>query len=157
MPKYVVHKVLPYFFGAVICVLLVLYPAHLLGYLDPIPYQSVIVRSVESSGNSVEIRADFVKRRCEFKRMVVVGTGLAGTSRPLPYTDIDEREGDDINRMAGAQTLRLSVNVGGRGFDELQIKTRHACGEKKDADGRIVEQGTIVDKVFATIPLTGKG
>lgn len=142
MPKFVSQKVIPYVFGAVICVMLVLYPAYLLGYLDPIPYQSVVVKSVDKVDGRVEIRADFVKRRCQFDKLAVVGIGLFGASPPLEWSDLDARKEDEINRMAGAQTLRISVDLNGQQFDNLEIKTRHLCGD------------LVVDTVFANISLT---
>lgn len=141
MSEFVIHRALPFFVGAIFCIIGILYPAYLFGVFDPIPYQDVKVRSVERVGGVVHFEADFVKRGCTFQAIAFVGVGFSGVSPPLPWSDSPGAEREEANRLAGRQTMSVDVDIGGAAFDELEVKTRHDC------------DGQIIDKVFAAVKI----
>ena len=115
--------------------------AHLFGST---PYTNVEVTQVEVIGTEVLVTSNFTKTECTFKRLEVFGTDFGETYNlgwsNQPVSD-EADKGTTYDRSAGPQTLRISVETGGRTFDTIEIRTRHDCN------------GTTTDKVFATLNL----
>ena len=108
------------------------------------PYTNVEVTQVEVIGTEVLVTSNFTKSECTFKRLEVFGTdfgetyNLGWSNQPVPG---EADKGTTYDRAVGHQTLRISVETGGRAFDTIEIRTRHDCS------------GSTVDKVFTTINL----
>lgn len=104
------------------------------------PYKGVDVTSVEKLGEGwLRVTANFVKVRCTFQRMEVVKSSL-GVYQLTEWRPVDN-EFRDYDRQAGKHTLVIDVNLEKFNPTNVQIKTRHLCGDK------------IVDRVFADIEI----
>jgi len=140
--KFAIHRAFPFVVGVFICMVMILYPAHLMGVFDPVPYQDVRVTSVKRANYDLKFTANFVKRGCEFQKLGVSGVGFEEDATPLKWWDTVDQGDREANRMAGRQTMGLTVRLI-EGLDEIEVKTRHDCN------------GQTIDRVFAVIPVPG--
>ena len=104
------------------------------------PYWGVeLVSSDVLRNGDVKVVADFIKGKCTLVNFLPVGIGFTGTSNLL-YTDLDDRplQGD---RLAGSQTLRITVHTDGVRYDSIELRTRHNCS------------GLKVDRTFIAVPV----
>lgn len=101
---------------------------------EPTPYRDVELRSYEATPRTLRFVATFEKTACEFQKLTVVGSD-AGETELLNWQDLDG-SGPDVDRIRGRQTLRLEVALKRRGYDWVEVRTRHDC------------EGRKVDKVF---------
>ena len=110
--------------------------------ITPTPYSRVKLHVIERvDPETVRLTFSFLKRRCHFDKLAVVGNKL-GLSSSLPWNDVTA-EGEPIeslgDRIKGHQTWRLQVKAPKGKYDTIEIRTRHICG------------GSKVDRVFAKV------
>jgi hypothetical protein len=95
------------------------------------------------SGGTIELRASFIKKDCEFLKLAVFGEYL-GEWFIIPWKDIDHI-GENTDRLVGGQTLRISIGPLDYTFSSIEVRTRHDCNGEK------------VDKVFTRLELNLNG
>jgi len=104
-------------------------------FLGPNPYKYVKEIKVAWSEDVVDLSYSFVKNGdCTLQRFSVVG--IDTLPQYLEYTD-GNNLGKNFNRDAGTQGLNISVPL--MGFNIIEIRTVHQCGDKR------------VSKVFARL------
>lgn len=107
--------------------------------LSPSPYYGVEVLRAERTAGSIALVANFEKTDCTFDRLTVIASE-AGETFILLWSDLDGFP-EDHDRDAGEQTLRISIAMGERNPDWVEVRTRHDC------------DGELVDRVFAHIDI----
>jgi len=120
-------------------------------YFSPQPY-SVQSLNYEVSGDDVLLTASFNKSSCEFRQLDIFGKYL-GEWFLVPYTNTltEDYTGD---RIIGEHTMRITAGPITRAYTELQIRTRHLCGE--DDPTTVGDDRFLSDKIFGTVVLTNQ-
>ena len=106
----------------------------------PVPYTDVVVNEVVTTDNGYFIYAEFNKTDCTFRRLEVFGNNT-GQLVYLPWVTLDNSPSENYDRSVGEQHLPIEVYTEGRAYDQIEIRTRHLCGD------------ILVDKVFAKIDI----
>ena len=108
---------------------------------DPVPYSGVEILSVtEVPEVGYLVEAHFTKNECKFKRLEVFGNNT-GVLKYLKWEPRDGSPNKTYDRSKGEQYMLIEVTTVPNSYDTIQIRTRHDC------------DGTIIDKVFATVNL----
>lgn len=107
-----------------------------LNLLEPVPYTDVTPHKMKwYEGDKLELQYSFNKNGdCELTRFSPIG--VDALPKYLDYTDNDGLD-VDFDRDAGTQSLDIVVDT--QGFDIVELRTVHQCGDTK------------VDRVFARV------
>jgi len=107
------------------------------------PYTKVKRVHVDWEGlTGLEIIYTFYKvGECELKNFAVVGFNK-GVPSYLNYTDLDKSV--PFNREEGDQALQISIDLEGKYYDKVEIRTTHLCTFPE-------KEPELVNRIFTTI------
>lgn len=99
------------------------------------PYTVTRVLREEWGDDYLRFHATFEKHGCRLDRFAAVGV-FQDVTELLPYSDEDGL-GDDLNRTAGLQTLRVRVAMAPEKWDSVEFRTRHYCDAGDNPDDEV--------------------
>jgi hypothetical protein len=110
---------------------------------DTQPYKDVERVKVDWEGpEGLEVIYKFYKvEGCEIKNFSVVGFNQ-GVPEYLNYTDLDKEV--EFLRQPGEHSLQIAVDLEGRYFEKVEIRTTHLCEFPN-------QEPEVVNRVFATV------